>query len=236
MAIKGALAHETLNPEDFDEELQAHGIDITLRRGIKCPCAPEESGAPDPACNICDGWGYTWDSGVPVRAFGPNRRINRIYEEAGSIDLADAYFTFITGTFVSHYDRILLPIENIIYSEIFTKGKVNALTGATKEKSRFTKIELVERAVWSERNPATGHPYQYVLHELADGTDFRIDDGNTVVWLGTANQPPSGVRYSIRYRTHSEYLLWAPRGRAEGSVNFPYQYLAKRLDFIRAPQ
>lgn len=234
MAITKAIPHDVLDKKDFNDEIEAHGVDVNLRKGILCPCVKEETGQPDASCNLCDGWAYTWDAGSVVRAFGPNRRINRNYEEPGSIDLADAYFTFLSDVFVSHGDRFTVPVENIVYSEIFTKGKINALTGLTKEKSRFTTINAVERAVWSERSPATGIPYTYVLHELSYGTDFTIINGNTVSWI--TNAPPNGARYSIRYRTHSEYLAWAPRGRAEGAVNFPYVYLCKRIDFIKGPQ
>lgn len=228
--------HETLEPKDFDEEIQGHGIDVTLRKGIKCPCASKETRQPDASCNLCEGWGFIYSTGSTVRTFGPNRRINRLYEEPGSIDQGDGYFTFQAGAFIQPGDRFVLPIENIVYSEIFTKGEVNVLTGATKEKSRFITINVVEDAVWVKRSPATGAPYVYTKHVLTEGVDFQIINGNTVSWLGGGNPPDTGAQYTIRFRTHGEYMCWGPRTRAEGAVNFPYQYLCKRLDFIKAPQ
>lgn len=229
--------HEHLNPQDFNAEIAAHGLNVTLKRGIQCPCLKKESGQPDPGCTACEGWGYVWDAGVPVQTFGPNRQINRLFEEPGSIDLGDAYFTFPSETFVSHMDRMVLGDEIIIYSELFTKGEVNTLTGATREKSRFTKILTpVERAIWSKRAPSTGHPYTTGLIELTENVDFGIINGNQVSWLGGGDPPDEGARYSIRFKTWAEYFIWAPRGRAEGSTRQPYRYLCKRLDFIRGPQ
>ncbi len=228
--------HETLDKSEFNDEIQAHGVDVLLRRGIQCPCFDAATGQPDPGCSACDGFGYVWDAGSTVRAFGPNRRINRNYETPGLIDLGDAYFTFAADSFVGYMDRMKVPSEIIVVSELFTKGQVNALTGATKEKSRFQKIITpVERAVWSKRNPPSGTPYTYDLTELAEGVDFTIVNGNQINWL--AGSPPAeGARYSLRFRTEAEYLVWAPRGRAEGAQQMPAQYLCKRLDFIRVPQ
>jgi hypothetical protein len=228
------VAHAKLPKEDFDKEIESHGLKISLRRGTRCPCVAEESRQPDPTCNVCDGWGTIWDTGVQATAFGPNRRINRMYEEPGSIDTADAYFTFPSGTFIGHLDRIVVSDEIIIYSEFFTKGAVNQLTGASREKSRFQNILLVERAIWSARTPSSGFPYTYQLNDLIENVDFTIENGNEILWH--SNAVPNGARYVIRFQTNSEYLVWAPRGRLEGSVHFPGQYLCKRIDFIKAPQ
>ena len=233
MAVENpAAGHGKLPTKSFNDEIEAHGIDITLRKGLRCPCIDEGTGQPDPNCTVCEGWGTVWSAGTGLRVLGPNRRIDRRYEEPGTIDLGDAYFTFPAGTFVSHLDRMVLPDEMLIVSELLTKGDVNALTGATKEKVRFGKVLEVEQAAWIAREPVDGTPYRTVLTELTVDTDFEIVGGNQVSWLGPSSPPPEGARYSLRYRTEAEYLVWSPRGRREGSENLPYVYLCKRLDFL----
>ena len=149
----------------------------------------------------------------------------------------DALWSFPTGTPMSHYDRFSVPTEIVSVSELLTKGAVNPLTGNTQERTRFDKILFVERAIWTKRTPSSGHPYTYVLTELLAGTDFEIINNNQVSWLNGGNAPDEGARYSIRFKTEAEYICWAPmRSRAENLQPLPLQWLAKRLDFIRAVQ
>lgn len=220
------------DPARFDALIATHGQAVELRRASRCPCWDPRTGQRDPAHGECYPFGVLYDAPETLTAWGPMRKRGRRYEPAGELDEGDVTFTFPTGTPVPVFSRIVLPGTTLVVDDLLTKGSADVI--------RYGHVLAVEQGRY--RRQVSEDPYEVEAVELAiedvgtpppDAPAIRVVD-RRIEWLDATI--PDGTRYVLRFRTHSEWVVWEPQERSEGGQTMPYRYVAKRLDYLLHPR
>lgn len=224
MAILNAPQPEHFDAEEFSQFIRDHGMPALWRRSVTCPCLSDSSGQPAVDCPYCFE-GILWDAGTQIVVVAPGRSRRDTYDQFGYWMQGFVNLTFPDVT-PGHFDRIdATNAEMAITNERQIRGAVDA-SGRSRERLRFRHAIAVESAV-----------------AIVDGTLFRYDvDADLTIgpageirWTDDDHGPPRGAQYTMRYRAHPAWIIWAPGERDEGGNKMPYRAIAQRLDFFGRP-
>lgn len=209
----------------FDALIAAHGSPAELRRAMRCACWDAKTGQPDPACMNCYPFGYLYDPPETITVFGPGRRGLKQYEDQGSIEVGDCWFTFPREIMPTHYSRLVLPISQCVVDDLLTKGKEDVI--------RYSHVLAVQAAHYTRRVPPAGPDYAVEVVPLTPGVHFTLA-GRKVTW--NDHTIPDGTRYTLRILTYDEWVCWNEQDRNEHGHIMPVRWQCKRLDFLIHPR
>jgi len=227
-----------LNPQLFNEAIQAYGVRALWKRAMMCWCF-STSGSPNPLCPDCHGDGILYINSKEIRVLGYSSSASEDQDEIGVRLAGTCTITVKPEDPVGFKDMLVFPDFRCPYSEFID----------------------------SEKNPSskTTYPMEDIISvrcesgELELDTDFGLSEDNQhLVWAKDTNE--DGVidedadpelthvlrpsRYSILYTIKPVYIVidvlkelrgtFVKDGReTEEFVALPKQFLIKKDDFGR---
>jgi hypothetical protein len=233
MITGSSLAEQHFDPAEFDGFVGAHGTPVLWRRARLCPCLDPITGQARASCGFClEIPGVLWDDGAPVVCFVPSRQQTDVFDQAGKREQGVVLVTFPSGVTPGPYDRLDLPIaEIVVNNERLVRGERDGI-GRSRERLRLppVRIEYLESIVGND--PLADPPADGVLAQWVADADYTLGLDGSITWIGAAG-PAVGTLYTVRYIARPAFVCWSPMSRDEGGVKQPYKSLAQRLDFFR---
>ena len=221
-----ALLDPTLTLHQVEEE----GYDTLWKRGCVCPNRMLEKQNHDVNCTVCDGTGFLYDAGTPIKSLTTSIGLKQMWQTFGRFDVGMAIITVNPKHKMSWWDLIEFPDEVVRYTEILKRGPT--LIDKAKYKVK-TAIRVVD----------------HVGTDYAVKTDFNISTDGKFDWTGGAKSPALNSFYSVSYLCSPRYVILemvhqfrnsqsrsVPKYLHEHSgpithVEFPLQAIGK-LDFL----
>lgn len=191
------------NSRFFQRDLVAfntlHAERVTWYASALCSCGNTPDGPPNMSCAACGGLGYFYPTaGVTTRAVLTAIRQEEDLKAWGLTETGDLICDQPPGaTSFAPWDLILTT---------WTQGEPFQGERLVRGSGTTDLLKFRAGTVYSclQTDPATGVITPYTLN-----TDFTVS-GKTVTWLGTANQPPAGSLYTLRYNATYEWVVLPP--------------------------
>lgn len=179
----------------FNAMLALAGQPATWERALVCPCRTTRTGGADPACAVCQGRGFIWESpqAVTIGLNGVNlRREWAPFSQWENGDIVAIIPSDSPAYRAGEYDRFTLTQAVLPLTMILTRGVNDTL--------KYRTIQSVLK-VWAIVN---GAKKEFVEVVAGEG-DYTLN-GNTFAWVTNELQP--GQQYSVLFEAHPEYGVY----------------------------
>lgn len=183
----------SLDPVDFDSQLEKDGVDTLIRRGIACSCYDDETRQPAPTCPACDGWGmlYDPDDEVTTKVLWTSHRSEVSYQTGGTIKHGSTRVTWASTIPLGHGAMFVSPLEETVTdNELLKRGETDP-EGNTLERLRYRNVVAVEVV-------------RTAAQKYVEGVDFNMV-GQEIQWITPG--PAAGTLYAVRYRHKTHFVI-----------------------------
>lgn len=218
-----------LNFEQSEGLIQNRGVNILHEIGIPCPCKTTASnegalGHADPTCSRCKGFAFLWRDPVLLKkGLVSNVTFQRDLANAGWVLPGDmTYSPSLHSRVISDFDRITITNPFPVDPQVIVRGEKSVLTPRPKgleDNEDFLFFQAAEAyAIWCEDDNEV--VYQHPQFTL---------DGRKIIWT-EGGGPAVGVKYSIKYRGHQEFVVFAtPLQEYDRSRSLGQRVLLRRI-------
>jgi hypothetical protein len=218
------LTRADFRPEEFRKLIIQKGLKVEWTQNSPCPCSQNSTqyglnlqnitdvdaspGTNNQSCTVCGGSGLIYHSSQEIRAIMTQGKADNNIALSGLRREEDVKFTTMSEHLLSYGDKIKLKNSVIVQNETLTKTASNTVT---------LKYPIIRRTL----ELATGQKTIGVLYchlanstgvaipgaERIEGIHFNVNNSGQIVWLGDANTPAVGTKYSISYYANPVYII-----------------------------
>jgi len=211
--------------DEFRKLMIQKGLNITWYQSAECPCHEKSSafgldlnsytdissatGHRKNNCPVCKGSGFILHSAQVIKAICTASRGDVKTGNYGQVRDEFMEFTFFPEHLPSYGDHMILNDSVLIWRELFDKTANNIETLSHTIVERELILATGEKTVgvlYLHITDANGNAL--VNGERIQDIHFGITDGKIDWTKGTTPNPPAtGVKYSVAYYTHPQYVL-----------------------------
>lgn len=175
------------DPKNFEVLINDQGYDLIHYKANMCACFKEKQ--PNPACDVCKGVGWVYNSSTEIKAIMTGIGKNVEFGRDGFGRIGTINITTLPNVHLAYRDKLTLLEGKVIYVENID-GEAKTI-----KKLRYPIVEIEEIS-------ATGILYvQNKDYKLVQDTDC-IGTSGKIEWL-----IPEPEQYSVRYITYPSWII-----------------------------
>lgn len=207
------------NPARFDRHLANMGQQLLWRAAYSCSCVNPDSGAPDPACQLCKKKGRIWVAAKETVCGVAKQDTQAEWANAGMWEAGDLVVSIPQSSPMwdaGQYDRVTMLNAADRFSLPLTRGAPN-------DNLSLYHVKSIERCFW--KHPTT--------QALIEGGIPSVSATGVLTWA--EREPPMGTKYSLTGWKFADYFVWGdfPSSRNEHSgMRLPKRVVLRRWELM----
>lgn len=200
-------------PDEFERVIGQHGLFVTWRKALDCPCHKLELQQADPSCVRCDGSGFYYVDPLAIQAliFSSDKELN-IQERIGAWMSGYSMITVNAQHRLGYRDSLETRDVLAVFNEVLVKGNRRGRRAKLARGVDSARYRIVV-PVYLQHLSASDE-----IVTLEEKKHFSINENGQIAWTPAGSKLiPDGAAYTIRYEFHPIYVIesWPHSGRTE---------------------